>query len=205
MSGAAAVAGLVLAGGQSRRMGGGDKFLLPLGGLRLVDRVAARLAPQVGALAISANCDPALLSDTGLAVLADAPPSRGPLSGLLAGMKWAAGALPGCTHVATAAADTPFFPADLVARLMEAGAGIGSATLAVSAGRVHPVFGLWPVAGRRYLEEFLAGSESWRMIDFAGRVGWREVDFPFPGDRDPFFNVNTPDDFAAAQRRMEQT
>lgn len=197
------VAGLVLAGGRSRRMGGGDKFLLPLTGRRLIDHVVARLAPQVGALAISANCDPALLADTGLPVLADAPPSRGPLSGLLAGMSWAATALPGCTHVATAAADTPFFPEDLVARLMEAGAGTGSATLAVSAGRVHPVFGLWPLAGRRYLEEFLASSEKWRMIDFAGRTGWREVDFPVSGDSDPFFNINTPGDLAAAQRRME--
>ena len=197
------VAGLVLAGGRSRRMGGGDKFLLPLTGRRLIDHVVARLAPQVGALAISANCDPALLADTGLAVLADAPPSRGPLSGLLAGMDWVTTVLPGCTHVATAAADTPFFPGDIVARLMEAGAGSGSATLAVSAGRVHPVFGLWPLAGRRYLEEFLAGSENWRMIDFAGRIGWREVDFPFSGDSDPFFNINTPGDLSVAQRRME--
>lgn len=200
----ATVAGLVLAGGQSRRMGGGDKFLLPLGGLRLIDHVVARLAPQVSALAVSANCDPALLADTGLPVLADTPPSRGPLSGLLAGMNWAATALPGCTHVATAAADTPFFPEDLVARLTEAGAGTGSAALALSGGRVHPVFGLWPLAGRRYLEQFLASSESWRMMDFAGRIGWREVDFPFPGDSDPFFNINTPDDLAVAERRMEQ-
>ena len=88
-------------------------------------------------------------------------------------------------------------------RHRQAGAGTGSATLAVSAGRVHPVFGLWPLAGRRYLEEFLASSEKWRMIDFAGRTGWREGDFPVSGDSDPFFNINTPDDLAAAQRRME--
>lgn len=199
------VAGLVLAGGQSRRMGGGDKFMLRLGGRRLIDHVVARLAPQVDALAISANCDPTQLIEMRRAIVADAAPSRGPLSGILAGMAWAASNVAGCTHLVTAAADTPFLPDDLVARLMEAGGEIGSATLAVSAGRIHPVFGLWPLAGRRYLGEFLAGSDSSRVMDFAGRTGWREVDFPFAGEADPFFNINTPEDLAAAQRRMEQT
>lgn len=198
------VAGLVLAGGQSRRMGGGDKFLLRLGGRRLVDRAIAGLAPQVATLAISANRDPAALSDTGLDVLADAPPSRGPLSGLLAGMGWAAAALPGCTHVATVAADTPFFPADLVARLTGAKPSTGGAMLAASAGRVHPVFGLWPIAELRNLAEFLASTDNWRVMDFARRIGWRAVDFPLAGDDDPFFNINTPDDLITAERRMEQ-
>lgn len=198
MSVAATVAGLVLAGGRSRRMGGGDKFLLRLGDRRLVDHVIARLRPEVGCLAISANCDPALLSGTQLPVLADAPPSRGPLSGLLAGMVWAEKAHPGCTHIATAAADTPFFPADLVSRLSGAG---GSAALAASAGRVHPVFGLWPLATRRLLEDFLAGAQSWRMMDFAAQIGWREVDFAPVDGCDPFFNINTPEQLDAARRR----
>lgn len=196
---AATVAGLVLAGGQSRRMGGGDKFLLPLAGKRLIDHVLGRLAPQVGALAISANCDPALLSDTGVAVLADEPPSRGPLSGLLAGMKWAARAVPACTHVATAAADTPYFPGDLVARLAQAAAG--GTVLAASGGRVHPVFGLWPLSARETLADFLASTESSRMLDFAERIGWRAVDFSVATGPDPFFNINTPGDFEAARRR----
>lgn len=189
-------AGLVLAGGESRRMGGGHKFLLDLAGRPLIAHVADRLAPQVAALAISANCDPALLPP-GHRVLPDAPPSRGPLSGLHAGLLWAA-RTGGMTHLATAAADTPFLPRDLVAALAAASPD-GRPALAASAGRVHPTFGLWPVTALPALEAWLAGENAARMRDFASACGAVTVDFPTAAG-DPFFNVNDPGDLEAARR-----
>jgi molybdopterin-guanine dinucleotide biosynthesis protein A len=192
------VAGVVLAGGRSQRMGGGHKFLLEVGHRRLIDHVVARLAPQVQALAISANCEPGLLP-AGLEVLPDRPPSRGPLSGLLAGLCWAAG-LGDATHVATVAADTPFFPEDLVARLAAARHD-GKATLAASQGRAHPTFGLWSVEVLPFLADFLESSQSSSVLAFAGECAARTVEFDV--DRgDPFFNVNEPADLEVARQRL---
>ena len=123
-------AGLVLAGGQSRRMGGGDKFLAELAGETLIARTVRRLAAQVAKTAISANCNPALLAGLNLPVLPDAPPSRGPLSGIQAGLAWAQAE--GCSHIVTAASDTPFFPPDLVARLAAAATSRDAIVLAAS-------------------------------------------------------------------------
>ncbi|TIM25805.1 MAG: molybdenum cofactor guanylyltransferase MobA, partial [Mesorhizobium sp.] len=108
------IAGIILAGGQSRRMGGGDKSLLALGGRRVLDHVVARLAPQVGPLALSANGDPTRFAKFGLPVLADTVEGyAGPLAGILAGLEWASMA---CSVVVTVAGDTPFFPEDVVGR-----------------------------------------------------------------------------------------
>jgi molybdopterin-guanine dinucleotide biosynthesis protein A len=194
------VAGLVLAGGGSRRMGGGDKFLLDLAGRPLIAHVTERLAPQVDETAISANCDPALLPP-GFAVLADRPPPRGPLSGLLSGFAWAAGT--GASHVATAAADTPFLPRDLVHRLAAA-LGSGDVALATSAGRVHPTFGLWSTQLLPALSHYLETSSTSRVFDFATAHGSITVDFPASPD-DPFFNVNEPHDLEVARRRAHST
>ena len=155
------VAGLVLAGGLSRRMGGGDKGLRPLAGRPMLAHVIARLAPQVGPLAINANSDPAAYAPFDLPVLVDIHPGfAGPLAGVLTGLAWAE-SLPGVTHVATAATDTPFFPRDLVGQL-QALAGSDAAERIVMArspaGR-HPVFGLWPVALRDDLARFLTESD----------------------------------------------
>ncbi|MCB2125525.1 MAG: molybdenum cofactor guanylyltransferase MobA [Rhodobacteraceae bacterium] len=191
---------VILAGGQARRMGGGDKGLLPLGSGRVIDHVIARLAPQCGALAINANGDPARFADFGLPVLADPVPGQpGPLAGILAAMDWAAGH--GAGVVVTAASDTPFLPRDLVARLATAATGGGAVAEGPDeAGRVraHPTFGLWPVALRDRLAEMLAEGERrvgvWATVAGAGRAC-------FPADPvDPFFNVNTPEDLATAER-----
>lgn len=191
------IGGVILAGGRASRMGGGDKGLLPLGGRPMLGHVLARLAPQVGPLAISANGDPARLAGFGLPVLADSLPDHpGPLAGVLAGLDWAAGL--GLTHVLSAAADTPFLPPDLCARL----AGAGGPTIAASrdAGgvlRLHGTFGLWPVAARA---ELRAGLEAGlrRVARWAEAQGARVVEFP-TGAQDPFFNVNTPGDLARAE------
>ena len=195
--------GVILAGGRATRMGGGDKGLRVVGGRRLIDHVIDRLAPQCGALAINANGDPARLAEFGLPILPDSLPDHpGPLAGVLAGLDWAAGQ--GADAIVTAAADTPFFPADLVARLV-AHAGPSGLCLAASpdeTGRVqrHPTFGLWPVALRDDLRAALVGGLRKIVIWTDGHGAGQAVFDSAPFD--PFFNVNTPEDIATAETLM---
>lgn len=199
------IAAVVLAGGASRRMGGGEKFLLPFAGSTLLGHVIDRLSPQAAHVAISANCDPALLGRFGLPVLADPPdaPAAGPLSGVLAGMEWAGGLPPSIPHLLTAASDTPFLPADLAARLLDAAAP-GRIVIAGSHGRSHPVFGLWPLRLAAPLRTFLQAGGS-RVMEFVAAQDHAVVDFTPGAGPDPFFNVNTPADFAKAERIAETT
>ncbi len=141
------VAGVLLAGGLSRRMGGGDKALRTLGGETILARVIARARPQVGALALNANGDAARFKAYQLPVIADVIEGfAGPLAGVLTGMEWAARSAPECPWVASFATDAPFLPGDLIARLLRAVERDGAdMACAASAGRHHPVFGLWPV------------------------------------------------------------
>lgn len=195
--------GVILAGGRATRMGGGDKGLREVGGRRLIDHVIGRLGPQCTGLAINANGDPARLADFGLPVLPDSLPDHpGPLAGVLAGLDWAADQ--GAEAIVTAAADTPFFPTDLVARLRDA-AGPSGLCLAGSPdedGRMqrHPTFGLWPVALRDNLRAALQGGLRkivlWTDGHGAGLARFESSPF------DPFFNVNTPEDIATAERLM---
>lgn len=191
---------VILAGGQARRMGGGDKGLLPLGGRRLIDHVIERLRPQCGALAINANGDPSRFAALGLPVLPDPVPGQpGPLAGILAAMDWATAL--GAGRVVTVAADTPFLPRDLVSRLVAA-ASLGGAVAESPDGtgrlRAHPTFGLWPVGLRDRLAQTIAGGER-RLGVWASGVGAARVAFG-SDPVDPFFNVNTPEDLAAAER-----
>ncbi|MDT8857237.1 molybdenum cofactor guanylyltransferase MobA [Paracoccaceae bacterium Fryx2] len=187
--------GVILAGGQGRRMGGADKALLRLAGVPLVQHAADRLAPQVAALAVSANGNPARLGWLGLPVLADAV-AQGPLAGVLAALDWAAAA--GADAVVSAAVDTPFFPGDLVPRLLLAAESSASgAAHAVCGGRAHPTFALWPVALRDDLRGWLAAGEA-RLMGFAARHGSAAAPFP-PGEPDPFANLNTADDLDRAE------
>jgi molybdopterin-guanine dinucleotide biosynthesis protein A len=193
------VAGLVLAGGQSRRMGGGDKALRGLGGRTLLDHVIERLRPQVAVLVINANGDPARFAGFGLPVVADGVPDfAGPLAGVLAGLDWAIAHRPDLSHVASVASDAPFLPKDLVSRLVaaltEADADLACAA---SGGRTHPVFGLWPVRLREDLRDALAG-DGIRKVDL-WTARHKLVTVPF-ADRpvDPFFNANRPADLDTA-------
>jgi molybdopterin-guanine dinucleotide biosynthesis protein A len=187
------VAGVILAGGQARRMGGGDKCLLPLaGGWVVLDEIVARLSGQVDCLALNANGDAARFGAWDLPVLPDSEADAGPLAGVLAAMGWAQAQ--GCDAVVTVAGDTPFFPTDLVARLA---AGSGQVALAAT-DRVHPVFALWDVALADDLRVALAAGTR-RVMDFAKAQGAVEVAFPVAGGSDPFFNINTPDDLAQAR------
>lgn len=198
------IAGVILAGGRGSRMGGRDKALLTLGGRPLATHVATRLAPQVEMLAISANGDAGRFDFLGLDVIPDADDSfSGPLSGILAGLRWAARQHQPPRALVTAAVDTPFFPADLVTRLNEAaGAGPGSA-VAFSQGHRQPTFALWPLALADDLAGFLAEGDSRRLGAFLERHGAAPVDFTPADGRDPFFNINTPADLAAAEETLK--
>jgi molybdopterin-guanine dinucleotide biosynthesis protein A len=194
--------GVILAGGQARRMGGGDKGRLMLGGQSLLGHVVARLEPQVAGLALNANGDDGRFADLGLPVLSDSIDGFvGPLAGVLAGLDWAASQ--GAVAIVTAAADTPFFPCDLVPRLMMEADGMDAplvlaATPDTERGRNrHPTFGLWPVALRDDLRAALNGGLR-KVVLWSDQHGGRESLFgnePF----DPFFNVNTPEDLARAE------
>lgn len=200
------IAGIVLAGGQSRRMGGGDKSLLPLGGGSVLDQVLSRFGPQIETLALSANGDPARFARFGLPVLADTVEGfAGPLAGILTGLDWAAAGTP-CKAVVTAAGDTPFLPLDLVDRLAAAaGEHPGSIAVAASAGRRHPTFALWPTECRDALRHFLIDQDNRRVLAFIERHKHVEVEFPVlqPVGLDPFFNINVPDDLAEARRLLQ--
>jgi len=192
--------GVILAGGQATRMGGGDKGLLPLGQGTLLSSVIDRLEPQVAGLALNANGDAARFSDLGLPVLADSVEGfAGPLAGVLAGLDWAAEQ--GAETIVTAAADTPFFPCDLVPRLLLAADGMThplalAATPDVKRGSArHPTFGLWPVALRDDLRAALQGGLR-KVVLWTQAHDGREAMFP---EEAAFFNVNTPEDLAKAE------
>lgn len=187
------VVGLVLAGGEARRMGGGDKPLLSIGGQPMLARVLAALANQTVRWAISANGDPARFAAFGAPVLGDGEfIGRGPMAGVLAGLDWAA--REGATTLLTVPGDTPFVPPDLLALLAPAPA------CAASGGRVHPLVALWPVAARGLLRRALMAERGLSATRFADTIGMRRVAFDDSAG-DPFFNVNTTADLALARAR----
>lgn len=192
--------GVLLAGGLARRMGGGDKGLRTVGGVPILDRVADRLRPQVGTLIVNANGDPVRFAALGAPVVPDDLPDRpGPLAGVLAALDWTATNRPGATHVVSAPTDGPFLPVDLVARLETARAAAGvPLACARSDGQAHPVVALWAVALRDDLRRALT-VEGLRKIDvWTARHGVAHADWPVE-PYDPFFNVNSPDELAAAE------
>ena len=189
--------GVILAGDAGRRTDGAERALRVLAGQTLLARAVARLGPQVDDLVLGANGDPARFAVCGLPVLTDAV-SLGPLSGILAALDRAADL--GATAMVSVAVDTPFFPQDLVPRLLlaaeDAPEGVA---LAATAGQVHPTFGLWPVGLRGDLRETLARGEA-RVLAFADRHGAARA--PFADDR-AFLNVNTPGDLGRAEALLQ--
>ncbi|RWY84941.1 molybdenum cofactor guanylyltransferase [Rhizobium leguminosarum] len=195
------IAGVVLAGGRSQRMGR-DKAGVMLGAESLLHHALTRLSQQ--ALLVAVNADAAA---EGMPVVPDRFRGKaGPMAGIHAAMVYAAG-LPSITHVVTVSVDCPFFPADLVARLAAAIERPSQIAIAASEGRSHPVFGLWPVRLAADLEAWIATDEKRRVRDFLLRHDVTEVAFPLHPTRasllDPFFNINTPDDLVEAERWLE--
>ena len=181
------IAGLVLAGGRARRMGGGDKVLLSLGDRTVLEHLLERLTPQVAHIAISANGEASRFAHLGLTVLPDAGVGQGPLAGVAAGLAWAASM--GAAALLTVPGDTPFIPETLAEALAPAPAW------AETGGALHPLVALWPVAAP--LAAWLQGGGSLRVRDFGMSIGMRAV--RFDGTPDPFLNINTPADLAQAR------
>jgi molybdopterin-guanine dinucleotide biosynthesis protein A len=199
------VAGVILAGGKASHMGGADKALLPLAGKPLLAHVIARLATQVSDIVISANGDLSRFASFGLPVIADSlAESAGPLAGLLAGLEWHAKNRPELSYVVSVPTDTPFFPSDLVARLVAA--ANRRPIVARSESGVHPVVGLWPVEMtqdlRKALNEGVRKVGAWAELQSAievafpqGQVGGKPLD--------PFFNINRPEELAKAEALLK--
>ncbi len=197
--------GLVLAGGLARRMGGGDKARLRVGGATILDRVLARLKPQCAQLLLNANGDPARFADTGLPVVPDdVPDFPGPLAGILAGLDWAAAHAPELPDMVSVPGDCPFLPTDLVERLHATRAASGRPLACAKSGDWrHPVVGLWPVALRHDLRRALVVEDLRKIEVWNARHGVAIAEWP-QTPIDPFFNVNTPEDLAAADRAAAQ-
>ncbi|WP_394700778.1 molybdenum cofactor guanylyltransferase MobA [uncultured Cohaesibacter sp.] len=196
------VAAVLLAGGQSRRMLGRDKAFVPLDGRPLLEHCLARLAPQVGTIVISANGDPASYPADHPLLPDDNDDHAGPLAGILKALQWAR-QTHASSHVLSVAVDTPFFPVTLAQRLCDvAEAAPERPVLAMSGGRLHPTFGLWPVGLLGTLEAYLAAGDR-KMLLWAEQQGALSVAFePLVGHGrsvDPFFNINTAEDLALAE------
>ena len=199
--------GVILAGGLARRMGGGDKSLLSLGASsRVLDLVIARFGAQVDQMVLNANGDPARFDEFGLPVVADSLDGfLGPLAGVLAGLDYAAEH--GFDHIVSVAADTPFFPTDLVSALDTASkhmdVPIALAATKIEGGKTvrHPTFGLWPVALREDLRSALQNGLR-KVVLWTDQHG-AETHIFGSGEIDPFFNINTPEDLELANKMME--
>lgn len=195
------VAGVILAGGRSQRMGGGDKALLPFAGRPMIAHVIERLRPQTAALMINTGSASGEFAQFGVTLAADVYGDyAGPLAGVLTGMRWAREHYPAARWIVTAACDTPFIPLDYTGTLREAAACAGaSIAIAASGGRPHFVLGLWSVALAEGLAAHLADGER-KVQLWVERHTHVIVPFPEGPAGDPFYNVNTPEDFAAAER-----
>ena len=194
------VAGAILAGGLARRMGGRDKPLLSLAGRPVLEHVVDRLRPQVAVLILNANGAPGRFAAYGMPVVPDTMPGHlGPLAGVLAAMEWVSNHYPDIEQLVTVPCDTPLLPGNLVDRLSDAPRQLGAdLACAVSAGRRHPVVALWPVRLRRELRDALAGEGVRKVDEWAGRYRRADVQFDAEGV-DPLFNINSPEDMAAAE------
>jgi molybdopterin-guanine dinucleotide biosynthesis protein A len=193
--------GVVLAGGLARRMGGGDKARIRVGGLTILERVLERLRPQCAGLILNANSEAERFADTGLSVVADSVPDHpGPLAGILAGLDWTAKHAPDIEWVVSAPCDCPFLPRDLVARLHQARAGAGAQLACARSGeRRHPVVALWPVILREELRRAITSEGARKVNAWIARYTIGLADWPAV-PLDPFFNINTPEDAAEAER-----
>ena len=204
------IPGIILAGGLSRRMGGGDKGLLMLGETNIIERVINKISPQVGSLAININGDSSRFPDYKLPIISDSIKGYlGPLSGILAGMEWAF--KNGNRYIATVAADTPFLPDDLIKRLhamvKSKNLNIGIAASRILSGDdvfIHPTFGIWEVALKDDLRDALANDT--RKIMFWAKKFKLDYYYFDTSDKlnDPFFNINTPDDLEEAKYRLKK-
>ena len=199
------VVGVILAGGLARRMGGGDKSMLKLGGRRILDYVIESAQNQLQTVIINANGDPQRFAEFNLPVQADIVPDfAGPLAGVVSAMAWVRQNKPSITHIITLAADTPFFPADYVTRMLELMQLKGQRLARASyQGRTQPVFGLWPVDLFDDLYKALVEDDIRKVDRFTAPYGVADVAFD-ELTHNPFFNVNKPEDIAIGEQQLAQ-
>ena len=197
------VAAVLLAGGLARRMGGGDKCLRPLGRGTILGQVIARIAPQVNCMVLNANGDPARFASFGLPVAADVVEGfAGPLAGILTGLVWAEQHLPACRWLLSVPTDAPFLPPDLTTRLRAAVSGAAAdLACASSGGQVHPVVGLWPIGSAPARRRALTVEDERKIDRFTARYRLATVSWSAE-PVDPFFNANSPQDLAEAERLL---
>ena len=197
--------GLVLAGGLARRMGGGDKARIRISGTTILSRVLTHLKPQCERIIINANGDPARFADTSLPVVADSVPDfAGPLAGILAGLDWAAAHAPEIDWLLSVPGDCPFLPRNLLERLHQARLAASTPLACARSGEWrHPVVALWSVALREDLRRALTEENLHKIEIWTGRHGIAIADWPAE-PVDPFFNVNTPEDAARAEKLAAQ-
>ncbi len=200
------ILGIILAGGLARRMGGGDKCLLPLGDRTLLQRAIAKAEPQVDELLLNANGNHLRFTRSGLTVLSDEYPNfPGPLAGIHAGLQWLENHRPGQAWLASFASDTPFFPDTLVSDLyQQAQQAEAALAFARSGDRTHPIFALWHVSLLPVIRTALQDQPSPRLQDWVREQNGVEVSFSHP-DYDPFFNINRPQDLYDAQALLPMT
>ncbi len=193
--------GVVLAGGRARRLRGGDKARIRIGEKTILERILTTLAPQCSQLIINANGDPRRFADAGLSIVADDPPDyAGPLAGILAGLDWTADHAPEIEWIVTAPGDCPFLPPDLVGRLHRARIEAGALLACAASGqRRHPVVALWPLSVRGDLRHALLNEGVHKVENWAARYSIAVAIWPAT-PVDPFFNVNTTEDVAEANR-----
>lgn len=196
--------GLVLAGGLARRMGGGDKAFIRIGGKTILERVIACLAPQCRLLIINANGDPSRFASAGIPVVADSISDyAGPLAGILTALDWTATYAPQIEWIVSAPSDCPFLPKDLVERLHRARIDAGTPLACAFSAQRHPVIAVWPVALRQDLRRAVVEEGERKVESFIARHGLAIAGWP-AAPIDPFFNVNTPEDVAEANRMAAQ-
>ena len=203
----AGITGVLLAGGLARRMGGGDKCLLRLDGERILERVIARAKPQVETLILNANGDPSRFAEFELPVVGDVMGDfAGPLAGILTGMEWARSESPGTKWLVSFATDAPFLPCDMVVRFLNAAEHEHAEIVcAISAQRTHPVFALWSLDLKDELKTAMINEGIRKIDNWTARYKIAHVDFEFgPGEYDPFFNVNRPENLDEAKRLLKQ-
>ena len=206
MTDVSSVAGVLLAGGLSRRMGGGDKCLRTLGERTILAHILDRVRPQVSHLVLNANGDPDRFSGYGLSVVEDSVPGyAGPLAGVLTGLEWVTREHPDCEWLASFPTDAPFLPENLVSRMLDAVAeSDADMACAASGGRAHPVIGLWPVRLAGDLRRAMIEEEIRKVDVWTARYRLATVNFGVD-PVDPFFNTNRPDDLRAAEALLRRS
>ena len=200
MKASESVVGVILAGGLAKRMGGGDKCLLPLAGKSLLQRTIERAQPQVSQLLLNANGNSLRFARSRLPVVADANPNNlGPLAGVHAGFVWMQVNTPKLEWLMSFASDTPFFPMDIADKMLAAANNWNKKlVVATSNSRVHPVFSLWHTSLAPRIAAQLVTGEAPRLQEWINAVEPLEMNFSAEG-YDPFFNINTPQDLYAAE------